>query len=1111
MGSGYWKMVMRGLKGSFSRLMAIFAIVALGVGVLSGMLATTPDMLYSVDRYYDDTETMDIRLVSTLGFAESDPEALRQVEGVEKVMPIYSADLLFVTSANDTMVTRLQSLPGEGKDYLNQPQLIEGRMPERAGECVVETGGLLSSGLAVGDTLTLAPENTDPEDKVSQQEFTIVGLVESAYYFSVERDTTNVGSGKIQLIAYTTEDSFSYEVYTDIFLTVSGAREETAFSDSYDEVVDRVTDRLEGIEGERAEVRYEEIRASADEELDKAQQEYDEKKAEAEQELADAQAELENGRQELADGEQAIQEAQQTLSDSEQEIADGWAQLEEGRQELEEQTALFEQTVAEKRQEITDGWTQLEDGEEQLRDAKAQLDAAKAQLDSAKAQIDENAPLIEALRPLAPYNPAIAQQVEAFDQAVAQYEQGLAQYEQGLQEYYTGLAQLESSRSQLTQGEAELESTAAQTQQQLRDAQAELDRSEQQLRDAEQELEEGRQTLAQNQRELEDARTELADGEAQYQEAKAEAEQKLEDAQRELDDARAEVESMDRPEWYILDRHANLGYESFYSNAQKIEAIAKVFPWIFFLVAALVSLTTMTRMVEEERVHIGTMKALGFEGFSSIMKYLLYALVFTLGGSVVGVAFGTVVFPTVIWNAYRMMYNLPQLLLPFHWEYALLSSGAALVCTLAATGNVCYQSVREQPAQLMQPKAPKAGKRILLERIPFLWKRLSFLHKVTARNIFRYKKRFFMTVIGVAGCTALLVTGFGLRDSIGDIIGKQYDEIFLYNLTVGLKGDETPDLSGDTGLGQILNDTDRVEKYTLFHQETVTVSAESSGEPGQESITLMVPQNESDLREYLNLRERRSQKTIDFDANSAVLSEKLAERLSLEVGDSFTVENSDGETAQFTLTGIAENYLTGFVVLSPENFAQGFGADAITWTTVYGVVPNADQALRDDMTAQILQLDGIASVSFAESVRETFTDFLDKINYIVVVLILCAGILAFVVLYNLTNINITERVREIATIKVLGFYDKEVYAYVFRETLVLSAIGALAGLGLGKLLHAFVVRTAEVDMIMFGRDIYLWSYLLSIAITMVFSILVCLGMMRRLRRVNMVESLKSVE
>ena len=568
---------------------------------------------------------------------------------------------------------------------------------------------------------------------------------------------------------------------------------------------------------------------------------------------------------------------------------------------------------------------------------------------------------------------------------------------------------------------------------------------------------------------------------------------------------------MDRPEWYILDRHYNLGYESFYSNAKKVEAIAKVFPWIFFLVAALVSLTTMTRMVEEERVHIGTMKALGYQGFPAVFKYLFYALLFTLGGSILGVALGTVVFPMVIWNAYRMMYNLPQLLLPFHWDYALLSSGAALLCTLVATGNACYQSVREQPAQLMQPKAPKAGKRIFLERLPFLWKRLSFLHKVTARNIFRYKKRFFMTIIGVAGCTALLVTGFGLRDSIGDIIGKQYDEIFLYNLTIGLKGDETPDLSGDTALGRILNDTDQVEKYALFHQETVTVSARTSDEPGQSSITLMVPQNETDLREYLNLRERRSQKTIEFDEHSAVLSEKLAERLFLKVGDSFTVENADGETAQFTLTGIAENYLTGFAVLSPENYTQGFGADSITWTTIYGVAPNAGQEQRDELTTRILQLDGISSVSFAESVRETFTDFLDKINYIVIVLILCAGTLAFVVLYNLTNINITERVREIATIKVLGFYDKEVYAYVFRETLMLSAIGSLVGLGLGKLLHGFVARTAEVDMIMFGRDIYLWSYLLSIAITMAFSVLVCLGMMRRLRRVNMVESLKSVE
>ncbi len=530
-------------------------------------------------------------------------------------------------------------------------------------------------------------------------------------------------------------------------------------------------------------------------------------------------------------------------------------------------------------------------------------------------------------------------------------------------------------------------------------------------------------------------------------------------------------------------------------------AIAVVFPVFFFLVAALVALTTLTRMVEEERGLIGTMKALGYSRGAIAWKYILYAGSATIAGCLFGLLIGMWLFPTVIWGAYGILYILPPLLTPFNPLYASIAAVAAVACTMLATAGACWGTLREAPARLMMPKAPKAGKRIFLERITFLWSRLSFTHKVTARNLIRYKKRFFMTVIGIAGCTALLVTGFGLRDSIGEITEKQFGELYQYNVSIGLK---EADALSDEDLLAFLSDKTLVADYLPVAQESGEVAA---GELSVD-INLYVPQDTARLPDFLRLRNRKSGETVALTDETALLTEKAADKLGLAVGDTVTVTDADGREAAVPIGGIVENYVQGYLYMTPALYEQCFG-ETPDYTMLAAQL--AEGASHDALSEPLLKTGLVSAVSFTEDIQKSFSDVVGSIDYIVMVLIICAGLLAFVVLYNLTNINITERQKEIATIKVLGFYDGEVAAYIYRETAILSLIGTAVGLVLGIFLHAFVVRTAEVEMVMFGRSIHALSYILAAVLTLFFSLLVNLVMNRKLRAVDMVESLKAGE
>ena len=734
----------------------------------------------------------------------------------------------------------------------------------------------------------------------------------------------------------------------------------------------------------------------------------------------------------------------------------------------------------------------------------AALEATRARLDAAKAELDANAPVLEASRIQLEETARLLEQTEQqladakaqLDAGKAELDAGWAAFNEQGAAYYDGLRQLEDGKRQLDEGWA----TLTDRQVQLDDAKRQIADAYAQLADARAELDDARATIEEN-------RQKLADGEIEYADAKADAEQELADARAELEDAQADLDAIEMPSWYVWDRDNNVSYNSFAGNVTKVEALAGVFPLFFFLVAALVVSTTMTRMIEEERLQIGTMKALGYANGAIMRKYVLYAMTAAVLGALFGLAFGFTVFPSVIWYAYAMMYYVPAFHPVWRWGYALFAGGSLILCTLAVTIATCRSSLKESPADLMRPRAPKAGKRILLERIRPLWRRLSFTYKVTCRNLFRYKRRFWMTVIGVAGCTALLVTGFGISDSINGIMVKQYTDVSQYDLMTAV-ADAADTQSGPVYDYLFAGGSDGAVTSSLA---TMTEAATQELPDGSTAeVYLMVPQDAAALNDYIDMHERTSRQPTPLGETGVVLTEKLAELLDVKAGDTVTLVNGDGVEGSFTVSGVCENYVSNYVYMSAATYADAFGQEP-EWNNILSRLSDDSQQARDAISTELLAMDEVASLTFTEDMMTQVLNMLNSINAVVVMIVVCAAVLALVVLYNLTNINVAERVKEIATIKVLGFYDREVSAYVMRETVALTIIGALFGLAGGIALHRFVIYTVEVDAVMFGRTIDPFSFVYSLALTMLFSLIVNLLMGRKLKHISMVESMKAPE
>ncbi len=728
-------------------------------------------------------------------------------------------------------------------------------------------------------------------------------------------------------------------------------------------------------------------------------------------------------------------------------------------------------------------------------EAQQEIDDAQAELDEARADAEED--LADARKKLDDAHVELGDAKEDFAEGEAKFNYAKGKYYQGKADFFTEIADARRDLAAVAGGLPDY-MVKAMTES-IDDAEQSgshaLGSARKKLYEGEEELEEGRIKIS-------EAEFKLNNAEIDYAEAKLDAETQIADAQQKLDDAQRELDDLDEPEWIVLDRTDLVSYASYKSNTEKIDAIARVFPIFLFLVAALVALTTMTRMVEEERTQIGVLKALGYRDRRILLYYLGYSLWASLLGCIIGIIGGFKVLPAVISRAYNMMYTLPPIVTAFRWNEALTIAPVAVLCTTLATLAACLSQLKEKPSLLMLPRVPEEGKRILLERVPFIWNRLKFTQKVTCRNIFRYKKRLYMTVFGIAGCTALLLTGFGLRDSINDIVDKQFLELYQYDMTISLKNDEA--LNENETLRAYLDDPQRIASYTEVHNEGATVTTPN----GSESTTIYVPKQPERLKEHIVLRERVSGNDVPFDENSVVLTEKMCEQLGLRIGDSFTLIPDDGGEAQLKVTGITENYVASYVFISQSAYTSAFHMPP-EYNKVIAKAASNDEAAHNAIAKELLSDDDVSLVSFNSSIKDSFDNLIGNINYIIYVLIISAGALAVIVLYNLTNINISERKKELATIKVLGFYEREVAGYIYRETTVLSIFGALAGFVFGKWLHAFVIQTAEVEAVMFGRTLYFRSYLIAAAVTLLFTFLVELLMLPKIRRISMVESMKA--
>lgn len=1170
MASAFGKDLRRSITHSWGRFLAIAIIAALGAGFYAGLRMTGPDMLLAGDEYYDGTSLADVRVVSTIGFDEEQIDALRDVEGVSAVMPAREADAiseldgvqytlcfqsLDVDAAQASTCDDGFTVQSSDDSYLNRPVLKGGTWPKKSDECVLSSDTVWQTDVNIGDKVRLIEGTQDLDDSFAVREFTVVGFVNSSYYTcSTNVGSTSLGSGRLTSFVFVPDSAFADDYpITEAFVAVDGARDLPWASDAYQAKVDEVANRIDAIADGLKASRIEGLQADAQATLDEKRAEYEQKKADALAQLDDGQATLDDSKAQLDSAAAELESAKATIAQSESQLASGRAQYESGVAELADQRSQAQAALAQAQAAIDEGWAQYhaamqtremlnnklaeaQKGLDQVNAGLVQVEAgigqAQQAVDKLPTAIDGLQKEIEALNPADPsYEETKAQleaQKAALEQQLAQARAVLQQHEQleaqkaeieaGIAQLQAGIAQIDTETAgvpeQLAAGEQELAAQKAAANQGFASGQASLDAAAAQLVQGQTQLDEGRAQLESGQAEYADGLSQWESGAAELADKCAQAEVEFADAEAQLADAQAEVDdiaTMDA-DVYALDLKKNIGAESFRSDAGRMDQIAQVFPLLFFLVAALVSLTTMTRMVDEERVLIGTFKALGYSNGRIASKYLVYAVVASGVGSIVGIVLLSQFLPWFIMNAYAIIYVVPCRPTPIDPALFLLAAGLSVGITVAATLFAAMATLREKPAALMLPRAPKAGKRILLERIRPLWSRMSFSWKVTARNLFRYKRRFFMAIIGIAGCTGLLLTGLGLQNAINDIIDKQYGELYHYNAIVRMDSD-VADAEKNAVAERVEADSEGPKAWVLTENKIVRTPGAS--DEIDQRVELNVPQDTQEFGNFNTLRTRVGHKPLAIDDEGVLISEKLATKLGVSVGDSIAIYHEDaignatGEGREVRVSGIMENYVAQYVLMSPALYESTMG-EAPSYATLLANVAEGDD-VREAFSDDVLAMDGVKTVTYNDETINSYRSMLKSVDSVVVVLVVAAALLAFVVLYNLTNINITERVREIATLKVLGFTPHEVNAYIYRETMLLSLIGAFVGLFLGIAMEGFVVITAEVDQVMFGREIHALSFVIAFALTMLFSVIVTLAMKFKLKKIDMVESLKSVD
>ena len=1345
------------IRKSKSRFISILLIVALGVAFFSGIQASSPDMRYSGDAYYDESSLMDIKVVGTMGLTSDDVSSIESIDGIESAEGAWSTDVM-CGEGQKQKVLHIESI----NDAVNKLDVQEGRLPEKSGEIFLDSTFASTNEYKVGDKVALREDGDSP--LLVTTEYPVVGTGRSPLYISFNRGNTTLGTGEVNGFGYVLPEDFDQEIYTQIYVTVHGAKGLTSYTDGYENLIAKIKGRVENIADDRCQIRLAAVKADAQEEINDAQKKLDDGKKEADEKLADAKEELDKGEKDLEDGRQEYEDGKSQLEDAKTELADGKKQLEDAKTELADGKTQLEDAKAQladgksqlesaksqlsssksqldtARSQLDDGWSQVNAAKAQLADGQAQLDSAQKQvtsglaeleenqktldenkakladgkaqlevgeqqleaakqtlttkqseldqskaeitagqqqiestrtqlnaqkqqitdglsqvsvgeaqlqegisaLESAKAQLTELQSQLEIVR--ASYNAAlenpdasqeeidilaaqvsaleeqeaaVTQQIQAseaqiesqrqqlaatrseLESGLAAVEDGLsqlsqkeselnagleqitagqaqidagwiqiqeqentlaaskaeieageqelekgqkqlkaakkklskaqkeidsnaetlaagqaeldanvaklndseAQYASGLEQYHSGARQIAENEAKLTSGEQEI----AENEAKLADGEKEIADNEKKLADGEKEITDNEKKLQDAAKDLKKGEKDLADGKKEYEDAQKDAEDEIAENQQKLDDAKKELEDLEKPEWMVTDREDLPEYTDYGDNADRLRNIGQVFPVIFFLVAALISLTTMTRMVEEQRTQIGTLKALGYKKSAIAAKYICYAFFATLLGSVLGMLIGEKIIPYIIITAYGIMYHNVANTISIDYQpgFALIASAASVVCTVGATFFASGKELQETPASLMRPPAPKEGKRVLLERLTFIWKHLSFSWKSTIRNLFRYKKRLIMTVFGIAGSMGLMLVGFGLQDSISDIAAIQYRELQHYDGMVIEDSDATEEEHAE--LFEYMKENEQIAHCNRVQMTKISAPKGSSNI----SIYLFVPESLSEFAKDVTLKNRITGETYELTDEGAAISEKTASLLGLKVGDMIPLKKGDKEY-KVRVAVITENYMSHYLYMTPRVYEQTFGEKP----EYENIVFTMQEDCKDDLEmagTRILAYPGALSISYTSSLASQVDRMLSTLDAVILVLIVSAGMLAFVVLYNLNNINITERQRELATLKVLGFYDGEVSQYVLRENVILTVLGIMFGAVFGILIHRYVITTVEVDAVMFGRNIKLLSFLYSGILTSIFSIVVNGVMHFKLKTIDMVESLKSVE
>lgn len=1050
------------------RFISIMLMALLGVGFFAGLVASGPDMRDSLDKFLDDTNTYDINIVSTLGLTNEDVDEIKKIKNTENVHGIYSKDISFKTDDKEFIFKAI-----EYSEKINTPILLDGKLPENNNECVVEQDFLIDSGFKIGDNIEI-----DEDDELKANSFKIVGSVKSPIYVSMERGTTSLGDGTIDYYLYLNKDVFDMDYYPNIYLNVNSAKIEKITTNKYNELVENVYKDIESIKEERETQRYNNIKEEASEKLQESIDEYEKGKKEGEEEL---------------------KKAKDKIEDSEKEIKNAENELGTGRTKAKKEISNAKAEISSSENKLKKSEKEYEEGLEKYSKGVKEYNSNKSKLESSLDVLNDN------LKKLKDLKEEIEKQIALIEDEIKngnlENEDKLVLLKNQLSDLNSNIKEIESNKNKINNELSSAEKELNKTKKALDSAKKEIDNGYKELEKGKKELSSRESSLnnqfAKAEKEIEDGKKEIEDAKETLEKEEKKFNEEIKDAEKEIEDAKEDIEGIKEGKWYIFDREDDTGFSSFIDSINSMNNIATLFPIIFYLVAILISSTSMSRMVEEERGDIGTLKALGYSNLRIINKYIAYSLLSTVLGGIIGMFIGFILIPTVVWENYSIIYYLPEFYPKLRFSYGILGTVIAVICITGSTVHSAYKELKDEPSSLMRPKAPKMGKKVILEKIPFIWKRLNFSSKTTVRNVFRYKKRALMTIIGISGCTALILAGFGLRDSIKDIAEYQYGRVFEYDLVVSLNKE-------DEELVNLVKNSDIVESVSLTDSLSGSISADGI----KRDTSIIVVENTEDFKNVANLRDIDSGNIIDLSNEGVLISDKLASLLEIEKGENITLTDSDNNEFEYKVLGIVENYIGHYVYINKDLYESKENDFNINTLFIKYKEGNNDNEAFEEM---LLDDNSVTSITVVENSLEHVRDLLKSLDLVVMILIVSSALLAFVVLYNLANVNISERVREIATLKVLGFYDKEVDNYINRESIILTCIGIVIGLIAGVFLTGFVISTCETENMRFARNILLHSYIYSILITSVFSIIVNFATHFVLKKINMVESLKSIE